>query len=119
MKTWYLEPFDFYFYFTTQLSELSGEEVYYKFQADLAKSTESAALCHMDDKKRGAYIYIAPDKGASFIELVDIVAHEVYHAVGFLYEAIEDNTQIQATPEIPAYIQGWLTGEIIKELGYE
>lgn len=119
MRSWTLEQFEFTFYLATNVKEIRNEKVAYKFQADLNKDPKPGALCHIDDDKEGAYILLLPEQTGSFLELVDYISHEVYHAVGFLYEAIEDETQIQDVAEVPAYLQGWLTAKILKALGYE
>ena len=119
MKSWTLQEFDFVFYLATDIKEIKNEKVAYKFWKDLNKDPKPGALCHMDDDKEGAYILILPEQTETFIDLVDYVSHEVYHAVGFLYESIEDETEIQDVAEVPAYIQGWLTGKVLEALGYE
>lgn len=120
MKKWYLPEFDFTFYLTLDpsLKEIKDKEVRLKFEEDLGKSTECGGICHENKDLTAAYILIVPDKEIDFPILVDIVAHEVFHAIGFLYKSIEDETQIQTVTEVPAYYQGWLTGEIIRALGY-
>ena len=115
MKCWKFRQFGAEVYFTTDWRQIKNETVRWKFERD-AKT--AGGVCH-EDKEGGIYIWIEPDKESDFINLVDYVAHEVFHAVGYLYKHIGDNTRIRHVEEAPAYHQGFLTGEILKELGYE
>lgn len=120
MKKWYKPEYDFTFYFTTKVEEIKNPKVLYRFLNDLHSPNTPipAAICHMDDDEQGAYILLVNTED-TLPELVDNIAHEVCHAMGFLYKAIGEETRISEVTEINAYLQGWLVGEIVRALGYE
>ena len=117
MKKWTIDPFVFTVVFAADPKEIRDPVVRRRLTR-LVKDGGSSAFCHMSKDTNTAYILLVPDKTASFPDLVDSVAHEVFHVVGFLYEAIGEDARIRDVSEPPAYWQGFLTGEIIRALGY-
>lgn len=118
MKKWYLPEFDFTIHLVLDPSLKGIKDSYVKrlFLTDLTKDTECDGVCHIDKGKENVYILLLVDKKAGIPALADIVSHEVFHAVGYLYESIEDNTKLRDVAEVPAYYQGWLTGEILEHV---
>lgn len=117
MKKLAMPQYGMTIYFTLDWTEIKNKRVRWKFQRD-TEDDDADGVCHQD-KEGGIYIWINPNEDMDFISLIDIVAHEVFHAVGFIYKYIGDKTQIRDTEESPAYYQGWITGEIVRAMGYK
>lgn len=67
-------------------------------------------------KTGNIYVWIRPED--DLLTVVDYVAHEAHHAIGFLCRNIDENTQLRDLGEVPTYLQGYLTSEMLGALGW-
>jgi len=114
-NSWEFLPYEVTIHFVVDIKDIENEKLRDKFKKETGM--DCAGACHREENEIAIFINL--DNCDTFIALVDVVAHEVYHAIGFLYRYISDKSKIADVDEIPAYYHGYLVGEIISTLGYE